>query len=220
MNANELESLILKRRSIRKFQSTKVEEDKIHRIIQAGIWAPTGTNQQELRFYILNNEKYLEEFYLFKKIKSPGVILIFIDYGNYYRDYGQKIKHQPHKKSLPYIDTGLAMMNMMLMAESLGLRSIALNVSPHLFYIRNKTTFFLTKILNRINIMLKRTNMNIRFWNDFCQKDLGIDTMIYHPAGAIGLGYSDQQPDINTLKHGKKPVKRGNLEQYLLQGDK
>ena len=51
MNSDDLMGLIRSRRSVRTFdQEQPVTKEEIQKILEAGIWAPTGTNQQELRF--------------------------------------------------------------------------------------------------------------------------------------------------------------------------
>ena len=114
MEEDSLISLIKSRRSIRNFKNIDVNENEINKILEAGIWSPTGTNQQELKYLVIKDDQILKEFSKYKKIKTAKcVIMIFIDYENYYKDYGNLREH-PHKRDLPYIDTGLSMMNMML----------------------------------------------------------------------------------------------------------
>ncbi len=50
-------SAIAGRRSIRSYQNTEVEEEKVSRIIEAGRLAPTASNRQEWKFIIIRNKE-------------------------------------------------------------------------------------------------------------------------------------------------------------------
>lgn len=215
-NTEYLLNLIKSRRSIRSFNSKNVSMEDIMNIIEAGIWAPSGTNQQEIKFIIIKNKDILNGFSRFKKIKTfDTVILLLIDFENYYSDFGN-LKFHPHKEYLPYIDTGLAMMNMMLVAESKSIRSLALNVSPHLFYDDIKSRNLLQRVLRKTSIKLNKSLFGIHTFYDFC-KNIGIDTTKYIPAGAIGLGYSSKIIDINKHKHGKQLIQRKDRQEYIIK---
>ena len=49
----ELQDVLEKRRSIRKYQATKVNDEMIHQIIDAAILAPSWKNSQVTRYYIV-----------------------------------------------------------------------------------------------------------------------------------------------------------------------
>ena len=48
-------NLIKTRRSIRKFTSQEIEEKQLNQIIEAGIWAPSGLNNQPWKFAIIKD---------------------------------------------------------------------------------------------------------------------------------------------------------------------
>ena len=52
---------IYKRRSIREFTDTKISVEQLHEIIKAGIWAPSGLNNQPWRFVIVQNPEIKEQ---------------------------------------------------------------------------------------------------------------------------------------------------------------
>jgi len=52
---------IHKRRSIREFSSAEISTEKLHEIVRAGIWAPSGLNNQPWRFVIIQNPDIKEE---------------------------------------------------------------------------------------------------------------------------------------------------------------
>jgi nitroreductase len=51
---------ILKRRSIKEFQSKPIERDKLERVLEAGRLAPSAKNRQEWRFIVLQKEHLRE----------------------------------------------------------------------------------------------------------------------------------------------------------------
>lgn len=48
---------ISKRRSIRKYKDTSVEEDKLHKILEAARIAPSAANRQEWKFLVIKNNE-------------------------------------------------------------------------------------------------------------------------------------------------------------------
>ena len=48
---------ILKRRSIREYNEQPVELDDLYALVKAGIWAPSGLNNQPWRFVIIQDKK-------------------------------------------------------------------------------------------------------------------------------------------------------------------
>jgi len=52
---------IYKRRSIREFTDAKISVEQLHEIVKAGIWAPSGLNNQPWRFVIVQNPEIKEQ---------------------------------------------------------------------------------------------------------------------------------------------------------------
>lgn len=52
----DVSEAIRKRRSIRKYQARKVENDKIERVLEAGRLAPSAKNLQEWRFIVVRDD--------------------------------------------------------------------------------------------------------------------------------------------------------------------
>jgi len=48
---------IINRRSIRKFQNTPIEDEKLHAVLEAARWAPSGNNKQPARFIVVKSEE-------------------------------------------------------------------------------------------------------------------------------------------------------------------
>ena len=113
-----LDELIATRRSVRKYNTEKVEKEKIEALINAAIWAPTASNLQLWNFVVVQDEKTLEKIKLF----SPGMpktahcaIVICVDLAEAEARGGALIR-----KIAP-IDTAFAAQNILLKAHELGL---------------------------------------------------------------------------------------------------
>jgi len=50
-----------KRRSIRKFLSKPMEDEKIKKLIEAAIFSPSSKNSQPLKFFVVKNKELIEE---------------------------------------------------------------------------------------------------------------------------------------------------------------
>lgn len=57
----ELMDVITKRRSIRKFASEQVPEQKLHAVLRAGLLAPTSMNKKPCEFYVVSNRALLRQ---------------------------------------------------------------------------------------------------------------------------------------------------------------
>lgn len=114
------------RRTIRQFKSIPVEDDKIHKILEAGRYSPTGANSQNISYTILGDKQEEAEAIcvnLFRKAKKLGSPLL-----NYLKridiDDDFFFKGAPLViivSSKRNVDAGLASSYMEIMAESLGL---------------------------------------------------------------------------------------------------
>ncbi|MEW6595095.1 MAG: nitroreductase [Thermodesulfobacteriota bacterium] len=108
---------IYQRRSIRTFTSEPVGRDLLHEIIRAGIWAPSGLNNQPWRFVIVTDpatraELARETRYSHIVLAAPALIAVYLDEGDMY----DAVKdHQA---------AGACIENMLLAAEALGLGAV------------------------------------------------------------------------------------------------
>jgi len=113
----ELFEGIYTRRSVRQFTGQPVEREQLLEIIKAGMWAPSGNNNQPWRFVIVqgadvrNNLAKLTKYH-FVIEGASACIAVFID------------------KSVMYHDTkdhqamGACVQNMLLAAHALGLGAV------------------------------------------------------------------------------------------------
>lgn len=101
------------RRSVRKFTQQKIEPEKLERLLQAALLAPSGRNAQPLFYVILQNERKKEE--LFQRI--PGLREC------YYGCDSILFCLERAEDHLNDLNAGAACQNVLLEAESLGIDS-------------------------------------------------------------------------------------------------
>ena len=115
---NEIEKVIKERRSIRSFKSEMPKKEEIEKIIEAGLYAPSGMGRQETKIIAITNKEFRDKL---AKINGEiigwnvdpfyGAPVVLIVLGN--KEFFTSI-----------YDGSLVLGNMMLMAKSLGLGSI------------------------------------------------------------------------------------------------
>ncbi len=112
-----VQEAILTRRSIREFTDQPVEANLLKHIITAGIWAPSGLNNQPWKFVIIHNASIrarLAELTHYAHIvkAAPALIAVYLDQEKMY----DRIKdHQA---------AGACIQNMLLSAHELGLGAV------------------------------------------------------------------------------------------------
>lgn len=137
---NEVLNVISARRSHRAYQQEKVTEEKLTAILQAGLEAPSAVNRQPWTYTVVENQELLQEIHdagaaeMMKKAEgdrsprfadnsfhvfyhAPAVIFIFGE-----KDF-----------MWTQVDCGIAVENMALAAESLGLGSVILGLPQMAF---------------------------------------------------------------------------------------
>jgi nitroreductase len=116
MNSPVLDA-IYQRRSIRTFTNEPVERDQLREIVKAGIWAPSGLNNQPWRFAIVTDPALRAEIaketrYSHIVLAAPAIIAVYLDEASMY----DAVKdHQA---------AGACIENMLLAAEALGLGAV------------------------------------------------------------------------------------------------
>ncbi|MHA2304943.1 MAG: nitroreductase family protein [Candidatus Hodarchaeales archaeon] len=109
---NDTLELLKSRRSIRKYKSTPVEQEKIDMCLEAAQYAPSASNKQPWEFMIIKKEetrKKLAEIHPYAKFVSESPV-IFVPLTN-------PLIHAKYHQS----DTALATIQFMIQAHSLGL---------------------------------------------------------------------------------------------------
>jgi nitroreductase len=115
----DLSAIIKKRRSVRAFKEDDIPQDVLEDIIESAIWAPSSCNRQPWHFVIVKkqNQKTGISLALASKgarkiiTSAPAVIVVSIDMSRYWSLKGNLA---------PFLDAGVAIQNILLKAESLG----------------------------------------------------------------------------------------------------
>lgn len=113
---------IFKRVSIRKYQDTKVEDEKIMQVLRAAMAAPSARNDQPWEFYVIKNKKMIEELSLtspYTKFVAGAPLAIVPCHRNIEGRYEYNL-----------IDLSNATENLLLEISSLGLGACWCAVEP------------------------------------------------------------------------------------------
>jgi nitroreductase len=108
---------IKSRRSIRKFTSQGVEDEQVHQIIEAGMWAPSGLNNQPWRIAIIKDTPTKQSIAPLTRYApiiegAPLLIAVFLDAGSSY----------DRTKDIQAI--GACIQNMLLTIHAVGLGGV------------------------------------------------------------------------------------------------
>lgn len=109
--------LIKTRRSIRKFTDKPVPDEVIDRIIEAGIWAPSGLNNQPWKFAVIKDsdlKKEVSSLTRYSKIVAGAhaLIAVFLD------------NSLSYDRTKDCQATGACLQNMLLYIHSIGLGAV------------------------------------------------------------------------------------------------
>ncbi|WP_434309196.1 nitroreductase family protein [Hominifimenecus sp. rT4P-3] len=110
----EFIDLLLARRSVRQYTGEKIPAEKLEKILQAGLLSPSSRNRRPWEFVVVQEKETLQKLShcrvgSAKMLEHAGcAILVFAD---------------PRKTDVWEEDCSIAMSNMHLMADSLGLGS-------------------------------------------------------------------------------------------------
>lgn len=115
----ELMSIIVGRRAVRRFREEPIPLEHLKKILEAGIWAPSGSNIQPWEFILVTGNDTIEKI----KLISPGLFgipsaLIVLCINKKRAEKGGRAG-----ESTALMDVSMAAQNMMLMAYSLGIGS-------------------------------------------------------------------------------------------------
>lgn len=128
MRNNPVFENIFERRSIRSYQPTPVDQEKLELILEAGIWAPSASNHQSWHFTVIRNKELID------RINAEGKEYLFKTNPSFKAERGQDsnyhiLHHAPCVLLVSYegertwgkVDSALAAQNIMLSAHALGL---------------------------------------------------------------------------------------------------
>ena len=108
---------IYTRRSIRQYTNQPIEREQLLEVIKAGMWAPSGLNNQPWRFVIVTNGEIRAKLaqqtkYDFIIEKAPACIAAFLDTSAMYHEVKD------------HLAMGACIENMLLAAHALGLGAV------------------------------------------------------------------------------------------------
>ncbi len=112
-----IQDAIRKRRSIREFKEKKVSRDLLYKIVDAGIWAPSGLNNQPWRFVLVLDAETRDKLagqttYSHIILAAPSLIVVLLD------------KSAMYNEVKDYQSAGACIQNMLLATEELGLGAV------------------------------------------------------------------------------------------------
>jgi nitroreductase len=120
MDPEELLSIIRNRRSIRTYENKPVEEEKIQMILEAGRWAPSAGNLQDIEYIVVKDPErkrglYEASYHQNHILEAPINIVVCCNF--------QRISHYGERgfKLYSLQDSGASIQNMILTAHILGL---------------------------------------------------------------------------------------------------
>ena len=120
----ELNEVLLKRRSVRKFTDEPVSEEDILKLLHAGMSGPSACNRTPWEFFVVTNPETLEKLRKasrFSRISSPLTIVVC----------GNLLKSLPLELSSFWIqDCSAATENILLKATDLGLGAVWCGIHP------------------------------------------------------------------------------------------
>lgn len=130
----ELQSVLEKRRSIRKYQARQVEPEKLRQMIQAAILAPSWKNSQVTRYYVAQSKEMLQkvrealpEFNQNNTKDAPVLIVSTIVEGRSgYNPDGSASNEL--ENAWGCYDCGMQNMNLLLKATELGLGTLVMGI--------------------------------------------------------------------------------------------
>ena len=161
MNTKEA---ILNRRSIRKFKDTKISNDMIHDLIEAGYNAPSACNRKPLNFYVVTNEEKLEQLNKSSKFSNmPSPLIIIVS--------GYLPLALPKSMSEYWIqDASAATQNILLMATQLGLGACWNGLHPQVNAVER-----VRKILNLDEEVIPLSLIHIGYMDEEKEAHSGFD---------------------------------------------
>ncbi len=122
---NEVIKTIMERHSIRKYQDSPVEHEKLVLIAKCGIHAPNGMNQQPWAVRVVESQDFINGTTAIFRKENPEQVQRDPNFKNMYRNAPNLIVVAT-PKGYGQIDAGLMGENMMLAAQSLGLGTCCL----------------------------------------------------------------------------------------------
>ncbi len=107
------------RYSVRKFDDRPIEQEKLDKILHAGLIAPTAKNQQPQRVFVLRSAEAIEKLKTCTQCVYGAGTALLVCY-----DVGESWKRPFDGKDSGDVDTSIVLTHMMLEAWELGIGSV------------------------------------------------------------------------------------------------
>ncbi len=120
----ELEQVLLKRRSIRKFKPDKIDDETIRKLLYFAMCAPSACNKQPWEFYVIKDEALLEQVRHASMFTNHNAPLAIVVAGNLKRALPLKMR------SYWIQDCSSAITHILLEAVNLGLGGLWCGLHP------------------------------------------------------------------------------------------
>lgn len=112
----KFDDVIKERYSVRDYSEREVEQDKIEKILKAGLLAPTAKNLQPEKIYVIRSNKYLENIRNITKMTYNANVILLVC-----ADKNIVWKNEKDDFDTSVMDTSIIGTHMMLKATELGL---------------------------------------------------------------------------------------------------
>lgn len=145
---NQVIETIMARRSVRKYLDQPVEHDKLQAIVECGINAPSGMNQQPWVIRVVEDTTYIKGITEVFRAEQPEQVERDPDFKTMFRNAPTVICVATPKDGKGQLDAGMLGENMMLAAQSLGLGTCCLGGPVHFM----KTSEAARPYVERLNI--------------------------------------------------------------------
>ena len=115
---NELEKALYNRRSIREYTDQEIPKEKIYKILESGLWAPSGCNKQPIEYLFITAK---DDIRFCKNLAGEGsafpmkakfIVIILVDTRNY---------TLPIERHMVYLDAGACIQNILIMSYKYGI---------------------------------------------------------------------------------------------------
>lgn len=147
-DANVVIETIMARRSVRKYLDQPVEHEKLQTIVNCGINAPSGMNQQPWIIRVVEDTAYIRGITDVFRAEQPEQVERDPNFRTMFRNAPTIICVASPKDGKGQVDAGLLGENMMIAAQSMGLGTCCLGGPVHFM----KTSEGAKPYLERLNI--------------------------------------------------------------------
>jgi len=117
----EFFEVVCKRRSVRRFKHNDVEDSKIRKVLEAAIWAPSGSNIQPWRFVVVKDKDLIKKIKMFSPgmFSEPPVLIVVCSDEKEALEKGGSLG----RDYLSIVDCAMATQNILLASCAVGLGS-------------------------------------------------------------------------------------------------